>query len=118
VGPAERQADPQCHRLAGRRTTAFCRELVAAGHGEAVQEKTGLIIDPYFSGTKVAWLLDKVAGARDAAEEGKLAFGTIDCFLLWRLTGGKVHATDATNASRTMLFNIHTQSWDEELLGS
>jgi glycerol kinase len=101
-----------------RRTTAFCRELVAAGHGDAVQKKTGLIIDPYFSGTKVAWLLDHVAGARDAAEDGRLAFGTIDCFLLWRLTGGKVHATDATNASRTMLFNIHTQSWDEELLGS
>jgi len=99
-----------------RRTTAFCRELAAAGHGEAVQKKTGLLIDPYFSGTKVAWLLDNVAGARDAAEEGRLAFGTIDCFLLWRLTGGKVHATDATNASRTMLFNIHTQSWDEELL--
>src|SRR5882724_3728711 len=99
-----------------RRTTAFCRELAAAGHGEAVQKKTGLLIDPYFSGTKVAWLLDNVAGAREAAEEGRLAFGTIDCFLLWRLTGGKVHATDATNASRTMLFNIHTQSWDEELL--
>jgi glycerol kinase len=99
-----------------RRTTAFCRELAAAGHGEAVQKKTGLLIDPYFSGTKVAWLLDNVAGARNAAEEGKLAFGTIDCFLLWRLTGGKVHATDATNASRTMLFNIHTQRWDEGLL--
>ncbi len=99
-----------------RRTTTFCKELVAAGHGEAVQKKTGLLIDPYFSGTKVAWLLDHVAGARDAAERGELAFGTIDAFLLWRLTGGKVHATDATNASRTMLFNIHTQSWDEELL--
>jgi glycerol kinase len=90
------------------------QELVAAGHGEAVQKKTGLLIDPYFSGTKVAWLLDHVAGARDAAEAGKLAFGTIDSFLLWRLTGGKVHATDATNASRTMLFNIHEQKWDEE----
>ena len=100
-----------------RRTTAFCRELAAAGHGEAVQKKTGLLIDPYFSGAKVAWLLDNVAGAREAAEEGRLAFGTIDCFLLWRLTGGNVHATDATNASRTMLFNIHTQGWDEELLG-
>src|SRR5215470_15287686 len=98
-----------------RRTTAFCKELVAAGHGEAVQKKTGLLIDPYFSGTKVAWLLDHVAGARDAAERGELAFGTIDSFLLWRLTGGTVHATDATNASRTMLFNIHTQSWDEDL---
>jgi len=99
-----------------RRTTAFCKELVAAGHDGAVQKKTGLLIDPYFSGTKVAWLLDNVAGARSAAEDGRLAFGTIDSFLLWRLTGGKVHATDATNASRTMLFNIHTQSWDPELL--
>src|SRR5262245_14226424 len=99
-----------------RRTTAFCKELVAAGHDPLVQKKTGLLIDPYFSGTKVAWLLDNVAGARDAAERGELAFGTIDSFLLWRLTGGKVHATDATNASRTMLFNIHTQSWDPELL--
>jgi len=99
-----------------RRTTAFCKELAAAGHGPAVQQKTGLIIDPYFSGTKVAWILDNVAGARAAAEAGKLAFGTIDSFLLWRLTGGKVHASDATNASRTMLFNIHTQAWDAELL--
>jgi glycerol kinase len=99
-----------------RRTTAFCKELVAAGHDPLVQKKTGLLIDPYFSGTKVAWLLDNVAGARDAAERGELAFGTIDSFLLWRLTGGKVHATDATNASRTMLFNIHTQDWDAELL--
>ncbi|MGE0121016.1 MAG: glycerol kinase GlpK [Dongiaceae bacterium] len=99
-----------------RRTTAFCRELVAAGHDPLVQRTTGLLIDPYFSGTKVAWLLDNVAGARAAAAAGKLAFGTIDSFLLWRLTGGKVHATDATNASRTMLFNIHTQRWDEALL--
>src|SRR5262245_21334208 len=90
-----------------RRTTAFCKELTAAGHGPAVQQKTGLIIDPYFSGTKVTWILDNVAGARAAAEVGKLAFGTIDSFLLWRLTGGTVHASDATNASRTMLFNIH-----------
>jgi len=99
-----------------RRTTAFCKELVGAGHDPLVQTATGLLIDPYFSGTKVAWLLDHVDGAREAAAAGKLAFGTIDSFLLWRLTGGKVHATDATNASRTMLFNIHTQRWDEELL--
>jgi glycerol kinase len=99
-----------------RRTTAFCQELVAAGHDPLVQRKTGLLIDPYFSGTKVAWLLDNVAGARVAAEAGKLAFGTIDAFLLWRLTGGKVHASDATNACRTMLYNIHEQRWDEELL--
>ncbi|HEY7689784.1 MAG TPA: FGGY family carbohydrate kinase, partial [Dongiaceae bacterium] len=99
-----------------RRTTAFCKQLVAAGHDPLVQRTTGLLIDPYFSGTKVAWLLDNVAGARAAAEAGRLAFGTVDSFLLWRLTGGKVHATDATNASRTMLFNIHTQRWDDELL--
>ncbi|MGH6933150.1 MAG: glycerol kinase GlpK [Dongiaceae bacterium] len=99
-----------------RRTAARCKELTGAGHGPAVQRKTGLIIDPYFSGTKIAWILDHVPGARAAAKAGQLAFGTIDSFLLWRLTGGKVHATDATNASRTMLFNIHEQEWDEELL--
>ena len=92
-----------------RRTAEFCRTLNAGGHGKLVQERTGLLIDPYFSATKIAWMLDNVAGARAAAEKGELAFGTIDCFLLWRLTGGKVHATDATNASRTMLFNIRTQ---------
>jgi glycerol kinase len=99
-----------------RRTTAVCKDLVAGGHDPLVQKKTGLLIDPYFSGTKLAWLLDHVEGAREAAEAGRLAFGTIDSFLLWRLTGGKVHATDATNASRTMLYNIHEQRWDEELL--
>ena len=78
--------------------------------------KTGLLLDPYFSGTKVNWLLDQVDGARSLAENGKLAFGTIDCFLIWRLTGGKVHATDATNASRTLMFNIHDQVWDADLL--
>ena len=81
-----------------------------------MRQKTGLLLDPYFSGTKVAWLLDHVAGARARAERGELAFGTIDSFLLWRLTGGRVHATDVTNASRTLLFDIHAQSWDEELL--
>ena len=99
-----------------RRTAEFCRELTAAGHEDMVRAKTGLVIDPYFSGTKITWLLDNVSGAREAAMRGDLAFGTIDCFLLWRLTGGKVHATDATNASRTMAFNIHTQDWDDELL--
>ena len=99
-----------------RRTAPFCAQLRAGGHGAAIQEKTGLVVDPYFSGTKIKWLLDNVAGARAAAEAGALAVGTIDCFLLWRLSGGTVHASDATNASRTMLFNIHTQAWDDELL--
>jgi glycerol kinase len=99
-----------------RRTANFCEQLKASGFETAVTEKTGLLLDPYFSGTKVKWLLDEVAGAREAAEAGKLAFGTVDSFLLWRLTGGKEHRTDATNAARTMLFNIHTQEWDAELL--
>ena len=99
-----------------RRTGEFCRRLKADGHEPMVQERTGLLLDPYFSSTKLAWLLENVAGAREAASRGELAFGTIDSFLLWRLTGGKVHATDATNASRTMLFNIHEQDWDDVLL--
>jgi glycerol kinase len=99
-----------------RRTADFCDDLVAAGHEETFKAKTGLVLDPYFSGTKIRWLLDNVAGARDAANAGKLAFGTIDSFLLWRLTGGRVHATDATNASRSLLYDIHEQRWDEELL--
>ncbi|MEM9627005.1 MAG: glycerol kinase GlpK [Pseudomonadota bacterium] len=99
-----------------RRTADFCRKLKGDGHEALVQERTGLLLDPYFSSTKLAWLLDNVAGAREAAARGDLAFGTIDSFLLWRLTGGKVHATDATNASRTMLFNIHRQDWDDDLL--
>lgn len=99
-----------------RRTADFCASLKEQGLEEKVQDKTGLLLDPYFSGTKVRWLLDNVEGAREKAAQGKLAFGTIDTFLLWRLTRGKSHKTDATNASRTMLFNIHTQSWDSELL--
>ncbi len=99
-----------------RRTAQDCARLKAAGAEDAVRRKTGLLLDPYFSGTKVAWMLDHVAGARARAERGELAFGTIDTFLLWRLTGGRVHATDVTNASRTLLFDIHTQDWDEELL--
>ncbi|MFN3854423.1 MAG: glycerol kinase GlpK [Phreatobacter sp.] len=98
-----------------RRTSATCARLKAEGHEALVQARTGLVIDPYFSGTKLAWLLDHVEGARARAERGELAFGTIDSFLLWRLTGGRVHATDATNASRTMLFDIHRGAWDEEL---
>ncbi len=99
-----------------RRTADICARLKGEGHEPAISAKTGLIIDPYFSGTKVAWILDHVPGARPRAERGELLFGTVDCYLLWRLTGGKVHATDATNASRTLLFNIHTGQWDDELL--
>jgi len=99
-----------------RRTADICARLRNEGHEPAISAKTGLIIDPYFSGTKVAWILDHVPGARARGERGELLFGTVDCYLLWRLTGGKVHATDATNASRTLLFNIHTGEWDEELL--
>jgi glycerol kinase len=100
-----------------RRTAPLCERLKAEGHEAAVTAKTGLLLDPYFSGTKLAWLLDNVEGARARAERGELAFGTIDCFLLWRLTGGEIHATDATNASRTLLYNIHDGDWDDELLG-
>ena len=99
-----------------RRTADLCRSLSAAGAADDVTARTGLVVDPYFSGTKVAWLLENVADARARAAAGDLAFGTIDSFLLWRLTGGRVHATDATNACRTMLFNIHEQRWDDTLL--
>ncbi|HEY5740728.1 MAG TPA: glycerol kinase GlpK [Gammaproteobacteria bacterium] len=99
-----------------RRTADYCDSLRSQGHELMVTEKTGLLLDPYFSGTKVNWILDNVSGARARADNGELAFGTIDCFLIWRLTGGKVHATDATNASRTLMFNIHQQRWDSELL--
>jgi len=98
-----------------RRTASTC-DALKERHGKNIQEKTGLIIDAYFSATKIKWILDNVPGARQNALDGHLAFGTIDCWLLWNLTGGKVHATDITNASRTMLFNIHSTSWDEELL--
>ena len=99
-----------------RRTADYCAELKAQGHEAMVVNKTGLLIDPYFSASKLRWLLENVPGARARAERGELRFGTVDSFLLWRLTGGKVHRTDASNASRTMLFNIHSQQWDEELL--
>jgi glycerol kinase len=99
-----------------RRTADFCDNLKKQGHAKMVQEKTGLVIDSYFSGTKINWILDNVAGARDLANKGELIFGTIDTWLVWKLTNGKVHVTDVTNASRTMLFNIHTLQWDTELL--
>jgi glycerol kinase len=99
-----------------RRGAPLCKQLIEAGWEPKIQAKTGLLIDSYFSATKVRWLLENVDGAQSAADRGELAMGTIDSFLLWRLTGGKVHATDVTNASRTMLFNIHTMAWDEELL--
>ena len=99
-----------------RRTAAYCDELKSANHAETIQQKTGLIIDAYFSATKLKWILDNVAGARLKAENGELAFGTIDTWLTWKLTNGEVHVTDVSNASRTMLFNIHTLQWDEELL--
>jgi glycerol kinase len=99
-----------------RRTAGLCDQLRGDGYAELVQQRTGLLLDAYFSGTKVRWLLDHVAGARQKAKAGRLAFGTIDSWLIWKLTGGAVHATDVTNASRTMLFDIHRQQWDEELL--
>jgi len=99
-----------------RRTAEACRAIAAAGHAPLIAERTGLLPDPYFSASKLAWLLDTIDGARARAEAGDLAFGTIDSFLLWRLTGGVVHATDASNASRTMLFDIHHQMWDDDLL--
>ncbi len=100
-----------------RRTAPLCEKLRAAGHSELIRRKTGLLPDPYFSGTKLRWLLDRVPGARRRAERGELAFGTVDTWLLWRLTGGRVHATDLTNASRTLLCDIHRACWDDELLG-
>ena len=98
-----------------RRTADECDRLKAEGAEEEIRARTGLLIDPYFSATKLSWILDHVEGARERAERGELLFGTIDCWLIWRLTGGAVHATDPSNASRTMLYNIHTMQWDEEL---
>ncbi|MBP3203612.1 MAG: glycerol kinase GlpK [Bacteroidales bacterium] len=99
-----------------RRTSAYCDQLKADGWVEKIREKTGLIIDAYFSGTKIKWILDNVEGAREKAEAGKLRFGTVDSYLVWKLTRGEVHITDVSNASRTMLFNINTLQWDKELL--
>lgn len=99
-----------------RQTAAICEELKAKGYNDLFREKTGLLIDAYFSGTKVKWILDNVEGAREKAEKGDLLFGTIDTWLIWKLTGGKVHVTDYTNASRTLMYNIHDLKWDEQLL--
>ncbi|MEJ5230222.1 MAG: glycerol kinase GlpK, partial [Pseudothermotoga sp.] len=99
-----------------RRTANICDELKSKGYAQKIKEKTGLVIDAYFSATKLKWLLDNVQGAREKARKGELLFGTVDTWLIWNLTGGKVHVTDYSNASRTMLFNIHTLCWDEELL--
>jgi len=99
-----------------RRGAALCQKLEQAGHGALVQKTTGLLLDPYFSASKITWLMENVPGAKERAGAGELAIGTIDTFLLWRLTGGKVHASDATNASRTLLFDIHRQQWSEEML--
>lgn len=99
-----------------RRTAGYCDELKKLGMGEFFRSKTGLVLDAYFSATKLRWLLDNVIGARERAEKGELLFGTVDSWIIWKLTGGKVHVTDYSNASRTMLFNIHTLKWDEEIL--
>ncbi len=109
---------PVCRAIVwqDRRTTPLCRELAAEGLADHVRRHQGLLIDSYFSGTKLAWILDNIGGARAAAERGELCFGTVDSYLLWRLTGGRVHATDAANASRTLLYDIHTGAWDPVML--
>ena len=99
-----------------RRTASFCDQLAKEGHGEMIREKTGLVLDAYFSATKIKWLLDHTEGAREKAAKGQIAFGTVDSWLLWNLTGGEVHVTDVSNASRTMLYNISTLEWDKDLL--
>src|SRR5450830_1020777 len=99
-----------------RRAEPLCARLREEGMSDTIREKTGLVIDAYFSGTKLRWLLDNVPGARALAERGELAFGTIDSWLMWQLTGGKTHVTDVSNASRTMLFNVHDNAWDADLL--
>ena len=109
---------PICNAIVwqDRRTAAYCDELKAGGKSEMIRQKTGLVTDAYFSGTKLKWILDNVEGARDKAQKGEICFGTVDSWLLWKLTNGAVHATDISNASRTLMYNIHEQKWDEELL--
>ncbi|MBQ9910137.1 MAG: glycerol kinase GlpK, partial [Lachnospiraceae bacterium] len=111
-------SEPICRAIVwqDRRTAAYCDELKGQGLTESFREKTGLVIDPYFSGTKIRWILENVPGAREKAEKGDLLFGTVDTWLIWNLTRGKAHVTDYSNASRTMLFNIHTLEWDDEIL--
>ncbi len=110
--------EPVCNAIVwqDRRTSTFCQQLKARGHETFIQQRTGLLIDAYFSGSKISWILELVPGARQLADAGRLAFGTVDSWLVWKLTGGRVHITDASNASRTMLFNLHTGGWDQELL--
>ncbi len=117
TGLWDRQGRPQSHALVwqDRRTAPFCRALVEAGHEPLIKERTGLVVDPYFSGTKLAWMLDNVDGARSRAQKGELYFGTIDTWLVYKLTGGETHITDATNASRTLLYDIRRGVWDNEL---
>ena len=98
-----------------RRTAEYCEQLIKEGYEEEIKKKTGLVLDPYFSASKVKWILDNVEGARERAKSGELCLGTVDSWLIWNLTGGKVHATDYSNASRTMLYNINSLSWDSEL---
>ena len=115
----DRQTGQAIHRAIvwqDRRTAAMCTELKEVGAESLVKERTGLVLDPYFSGTKVAWILDQIPGARRRAELGELAFGTVDSWLVWHLSQSKIHVTDVTNASRTLLFNIHSGDWDPELL--
>jgi len=109
---------PVCHAIVwqDRRTASYCDQLKAEGKADLIKKKTGLVLDAYFSGTKLKWILDNIKGARELAASGKLAFGTVDSWLLWNLTKGKVHATDVSNASRTLLFNLQTLDWDDELL--
>ena len=114
-----RTGEPLCNAIVwqDRRTAAFCERLKAQGVGPLFESRTGLVVDPHFSGTKLRWMLDQVPGAREAAESGELAFGTVDSWLVWKLSGGARHVTDASNASRTLLFNIHAGVWDDKLLG-
>src|SRR5690625_1155301 len=115
----DRQSGQPLHRAIvwqDRRTAAFCEKLRKQEFESVFRSKTGLLLDPYFSGTKISWLLDNINGLRAKAERGEVAFGTIDSWLVWNLTNGTKHLTDATNASRTLLFNIHSGDWDEELL--
>jgi glycerol kinase len=109
---------PVCNAIVwqDRRTSSFCQQLKAQGHETLIQQRTGLLIDAYFSGSKISWILENVLSARELADAGRLAFGTVDSWLVWKLTGGRVHITDTSNASRTMLFNLHTGSWDQDLL--
>ena len=114
----KKTGEPVCHAIVWqcRRTAKFCDELMEQGLEDLIRQKTGLKIDAYFSGTKIRWILDHVEGARARAQKGELLFGTVETWLIWKLTRGKVHVTDYSNASRTMLFNIHTLEWDEDIL--